>query len=130
MYDLHLYYAFLFIYWVPLDVVNSGFFIELSSMLLSITGRPAFVGEWSLALPWYGRVREDLNAMTLEEKDAMRVTFATRQINGMTRHGRLGGYVWTWHAPDDSDKPNWSLQHMLSQGFIQPGQWAAAPSVA
>ena len=35
VYDLHLYYAFIFVDWVPLSVLTSGLFIEVQSALLS-----------------------------------------------------------------------------------------------
>ena len=124
IYDLHIYYAFFFIDWIPLDWLTGGITVEVFSCLLSLAGRPSFVGEWSLSLPWYGRAAAEMKALSPEAHQALREAFATRQIRAMTRNGRLGGYLWTWFAPDAEDKPNWSLRDMLLRGYIKDGQWA------
>ena len=129
VYDLHLYYAFVvnsdFGQRIPLATLTSDLFVEGQTMVQSLTGRPAFVGEWSLALPWDGIIPGEIRALNSTEYVDVRRQFATRQINAITRARRLGGYFWTWHAPFQIDKPQWSFHDQYEDGVIAPGQWAA-----
>ena len=38
------------------------------------------------------------------------------------------GYFWTWTAPFEEDKPQWSFWSQITDGAIGPGEWAAPPA--
>lgn len=128
VYDLHTYTCFLergrgndaslplWLYTGPL--------VELYAALLSITVRPAFAGEWSLCLPWYGAAAATFRAMNPPEQRALRTGFASRQADALTRGDRLGGHFWTWKAPHEDDKDSWDFAEIVRRGFIGRGEWA------
>ena len=70
---------------------------------------------------------QDPRARAIEHAEKQRSRVA-RQVGTMTRGRRLGGYFWTWHSPDQRDKPNWSFQEQRKSGVLADGQWAAPPS--
>ena len=108
--------------------MDSGHLVELQSAIFFLTGRPTFCGEWSMALPWKGRVPREQQQMNPEAKHRLRRHFVDRQINSITRNGRLGGYWWTWYAPLGDTATEWNYEYQLRSGVIRPGQWAAPPA--
>jgi len=129
VYDLHFYYTFAAkgAPWVSVYFWTSTIFIEIQSALLSIVGRPALVGEWSLAIPSKNGTLpfRQMAAMSEAERHELRTKFAARQVRAITRGSRVGGYFWTWIAP--LAKTAWSCQDAYEDGFFPPGLWSAPP---
>eukprot|EP00325_Prymnesiales_sp_UTEX-LB-985_P000943 CAMPEP_0174705944 /NCGR_PEP_ID=MMETSP1094-20130205/8973_1 /TAXON_ID=156173 /ORGANISM="Chrysochromulina brevifilum, Strain UTEX LB 985" /LENGTH=409 /DNA_ID=CAMNT_0015904163 /DNA_START=108 /DNA_END=1337 /DNA_ORIENTATION=+ len=129
VYDLHLYYTFAAkgAKWVGLQFWTSRVLVEIQTALLSVTGRPSFVGEWSLAIPTSAKTQsgKDWEALSQDERVELRTAFASRQIAAMTRGSRVGGYFWTWLAPVSG--PSWSYRKAIEGGYISKAQWSAPP---
>ena len=129
VYDLHLYYAFMGNMggdFVSLSMLISSPFVESTTLVNSLCGRPAFVGEWSLGVPlWSGVIPPVLARMTEEEDFSWRRAFALRQVDSTTRVRRLGGFFWSWYSPTMPSM--WSFKSVLEEGVLEEGEWAAPP---
>ncbi|KAG8461573.1 hypothetical protein KFE25_001177 [Diacronema lutheri] len=148
IFDLHIYYAFL-----PQQLADTslatvtGTLVWVQSLLTQVTGRPVFVGEWSLRLPGWGTaVGDEFGALTPSAQNATLQRFATNQIRGISRAARsdvqprLGGAFWSWNAPVLSavrgpgcvsgEQAQWGYNVSLNRGWIVPSQWSAPSHVA
>mmetsp|Transcript_10391 Transcript_10391/g.27004 ORF Transcript_10391/g.27004 Transcript_10391/m.27004 type:complete len:566 (+) Transcript_10391:23-1720(+) len=128
LYDLHLYYAFL-----P-DVLDNTLtlkqvtneMVHVQAFLMRLTGKPAFVGEWSLQLPFDGPLCEERKRLSPDELRELMTTFAQRQARLYGRSSKVGGYYWTWNAP--KHERWWSYMGMREDKILLPTSWSVEPS--
>ena len=132
VYDLHIYYAFAPEQFTQLpsrpsrpakkadlrDLVTTG--VDLQTVAMELTGRPAFVGEWSLALP--GWIIGEVRAMSADERTTMRREFMERQARRITMGNRGGGFFWTWN----SRSPAWGFSDLEANGLLERSWWSSS----
>jgi glucan 1,3-beta-glucosidase len=122
LYDVHLYYAFLpatLSGSLPLGVVT-GAFVWAQTALLGLAGRRTFVGEWSLKLPWAGRLALALERLAPRERELAYARLAASQLDAMGAQGSCVGFAyWTLNAPDS--QAEWSLMTSLRSGYFSLG---------
>lgn len=94
--------------------------VEMQSLVLELSGRPVFVGEWSLALS-AGRAKTWVDGLGDEEKAQAYRTFFRNQADAMTRGRRAGGFFWTWNARGRV----WGFSDLEKHGWIERSWWSA-----
>lgn len=128
-YDLHLYYAFLP---EPFRLLSLCFvtrtLVRLQSLLLDVTGRYTFTGEWSLRLVEPGSpLGDEYAALNASQERSVLRSFANNQIDGITGQGRHGGFYWTWEMSPNNTVEVRRVRAGASAHCWHDPQAAAAP---
>ena len=94
--------------------------------MLELTGRPVFVGEWSLALKGGARSEQELAALPPDEQVAALRAFFRRQAGAITRGRRLGGFFWTWNSRARA----WGFSGLEGHGLLEREWWSHSADAA
>lgn len=130
VYDWHIYVAFDIVATVPLYLFGHvplliGIVVEAFASVLTLSGRPSLVGEFSLALPAQGSAEGSLSAMTPAQREDVMRTFARAQLRSFRRGQRSAGvYYWSWNGPAAPEDPYteyaaWGMQYAVRRGWLR-----------
>ena len=108
----------------------TGWVVEMESAVLTLSGRPCLVGEFSLALPQNGPAATALSELSTAERGRLMSAFARSQVRSFTRRRRsAGAFYWAWNGPVRPGSPwnrvaAWGLQYAFETGWLN--EWLPA----